>query len=73
MGRSHGKVSDMFDMNKGEFKYSGYVLSGINIGSGDYIKFAFCISCGQIQGEFPVDWKKIQEENFDDSDEDDFE
>lgn len=66
----HGKVSDMFDMNMGEFSYNGYVLEGLNIGGADYIEFDFCISCGQMQGKFPIDWKKIQSDNFSDDEDD---
>lgn len=31
----------------------GYVPGDMGIGGGDYIEFAFCLECGQIQGEFP--------------------
>jgi hypothetical protein len=31
----------------------GYVPKGFGIGGGDYIVFQFCVSCGQIQGNFP--------------------
>ena len=27
----------------------------MGIGGGDYIEFAYCLDCGQIQKDFPVD------------------
>lgn len=30
-----------------------YVPPDIGIGGGDYIDFNYCVSCGQIQDEFP--------------------
>lgn len=36
-------------------KFCGeYVPSNIGIGGGDYIRFSWCLNCGQIQGEWPV-------------------
>jgi len=49
------KCSDMFSCSQGGREYQGYVLSGIGIGGGDFVEFKFCLECGQIQGEFPVE------------------
>jgi hypothetical protein len=27
----------------------------MGIGHGDYIEFRYCLNCGQIQGEFPIE------------------
>jgi len=31
-----------------------YVPKGVGVGSGDYIRFTWCLDCGQIQGKWPV-------------------
>jgi hypothetical protein len=51
---ANGKVSDMCDLQfQGRYK-DGYVPSGLNIGSGDYLEVSFCLDCGKVQGNFPV-------------------
>jgi hypothetical protein len=32
----------------------GYVPSGVGVGGGDYLKFDYCLDCGQIQGKWPI-------------------
>lgn len=32
----------------------GYVPRDIGIGGGDYIRFSYCLNCGQMQGTFPI-------------------
>jgi len=49
-----GKVSDCFAMCMTNKKYNGYVANDIGIGGGDYIEFSYCLMCGQIQGDFPI-------------------
>ena len=49
-----GKCSDLFTANTSVLEYSGYVPSDINIGGDDYIDFQFCLECGMIQDDFPV-------------------
>ncbi len=50
-----GKVSDMFYATQQDIgvEYDGYVPSTLGIGAGDYIDFAYCLDCGQIQGWAP--------------------
>jgi hypothetical protein len=58
IARISGKTSDMFSMDcvpEGLDDYNGYVPNNMNIGGGDYIEFDYCLNCGQIQGNFPVD------------------
>ena len=33
----------------------GYVPRDINIGGGDYLGFNFCMTCGKMVGEFPIE------------------
>ena len=49
-----GKCSDMFGMSGCGIEKDGYVPSGICIGGGDYMSFAYCLECGMIQDDFPV-------------------
>lgn len=51
------KCSDSFSVETEDEhqEYEGYVPDDMGIGSGDYIDFAYCLDCGQIQGdEFPL-------------------
>ena len=50
-----GKCSDLFGMDYKNKSYQGYAVENIGIGGGDYIDIAYCLECGQIQGEFPVE------------------
>lgn len=49
-----GKTSDMCFVSLGQKERNGYVPGGLNIGEGDYLDFAVCLDCGQLQGKFPV-------------------
>lgn len=50
-----GKTSDLcFYTFKGAEK-DGYVPYDVGIDGGDYIAFSYCLECGQMQGEFPVE------------------
>lgn len=50
-----GKTSDLcFYTYKGVEK-DGYVPYGVGIDGGDYIAFGYCLECGHIQDDFPVD------------------
>jgi hypothetical protein len=50
------KCSDLFqaiDRRTGREKL-GYVPKNLEIGGGDYIDFEYCMDCGRIQGQFPI-------------------
>lgn len=53
-----GKCGDLFTLN---LEASGNMIEGegvpndVGIGGGDYIRFTYCLNCGQIQGNFPVE------------------
>jgi len=60
-----GKTADMCFAELNGAEEDGYVPRDIGIGGGDYIRFAFCLDCGQIQGEWPVqtpEWAEREEE-----------
>jgi hypothetical protein len=49
----------------GENEKEGYVPSNMNIGGGDYIEFEYCLDCGQIQGEFPLQQTELDQKEED--------
>jgi hypothetical protein len=50
-----GKCSDMFNAQINGAEHDGYVPGDLNIGNGDYIEFSYCLDCGKIIGNFPMD------------------
>jgi hypothetical protein len=53
------------------FPHNGYVPSDIGLGGGDYLRFAYCLECGQIQGDFPLPKTEIESAGDEDEEEDD--
>lgn len=49
------KCSDCCSINYKNFVSDGYVPEGFGVGGGDYVEFDWCLECGQIQREFPVE------------------
>jgi hypothetical protein len=61
-----GHCVDRFTAEMGNKEYGpDYVPKGLNIGQGDDIQFEYCLDCGMIQDDFP-----INPEIFDDSKDD---
>lgn len=59
-----GKTSDLFTAfftESGKHR-DGYVPRNMGIGGGDYLKFTYCLDCGRIQGNFPLE--ELEEENY---------
>ena len=52
--RFSAKCSDMFSGELGDKTWEGYVPAGVGIGGGDYIEGDLCLTCGQLQGMFPI-------------------
>jgi hypothetical protein len=48
------KCCDSFFAQTDIDEYDGYVPSHLGIGSGDYVKFSYCLNCGKICGDFPL-------------------
>lgn len=65
------KTSDGFGMWIAGNEYTGYVPRDIGIGGGDYVKISYCLDCGQIQGNFPLEKLEIEEEKVDEDEEED--
>ena len=57
-----GKCSDLFNAQLDEKEYEGYVPHDMGIGGGDEVQFDYCLDCGQIQGNFPVNPECFQDE-----------
>lgn len=55
------KSSDLNFVRMGEKEQDGYVPSDMGIGSDDYVEFAWCLNCGQIQGTFPLPMTEFEE------------
>ncbi len=49
------KCSDMCSLNYKDMEKHDYVPDFIGIGGGDYIEFEYCLDCGRIQGDFPLE------------------
>ena len=64
----NGKVSDRFSMWDQDGKdYSGHMPYDLGISTdGDTIDFHYCLDCGQIQGEFPVNGEVEAFKEFED-------
>jgi hypothetical protein len=63
-----GCCADRFNATYKGKTYEGYVNRQLGIGSGDYIEIEYCVKCGRIKGEFPLD---NIDDVFDQEDEDD--
>lgn len=57
------KSSDLNYFQYNGKEYEGYVVEDIGIGEGgDYIEFSWCLDCGQIQGNFPIEERDFFED-----------
>lgn len=57
------KCSDRCNVVIGNYNKSDYSPSDMGVGGGDYVRFRWCLECGQIQGEWPLE--KSEAERFD--------
>ncbi len=60
------------DLNSGDIagvEFDGYVPHDVGIGGGDSVEIDWCLQCGHIQGEWPIEtpaqYVKEPEEAFD--------
>ena len=57
----NGKCSDLFFLSLGEKEIENdYVPGDFGIGGGDYIQLSYCLECGKIQGDFPLDITELE-------------
>jgi hypothetical protein len=54
------KSSDCNFVQVGDNEKDGYVPSDMGIGGGDYVEFVWCLECGQIQGDWPVESTELE-------------
>jgi hypothetical protein len=64
----HGKVDDKCHIAVDNHFQADYVPHDMNIGGGDYIKFIFCLDCGQIQGKWPLPTTQLETSGDDEND-----
>ena len=56
-----GHCVDSFYAEVGDnYLYEGYVREDLGLGSGDDLRFAYCLNCGQIQRTFPLPISEIE-------------
>jgi hypothetical protein len=64
IGHVSGKCSDQFnidiELENGTIGENGYVPRDLNIGGGDYLKFSYCLDCGLILGNFPLEKTELE-------------
>jgi hypothetical protein len=63
-----GKTSDCCNISVNGLKSNDYVPHDMNIGGGDYLKFGYCLDCGQIQGRWPLPITKLETSGDDEDD-----
>lgn len=59
----NAKCSDMCFAEVGGNESDGYVPRDMGIGGGDYVDFNYCLDCGKIQGQFPLEETGLESEN----------
>lgn len=55
VAKAVAKCSDCCYVTLADKEIDGYVPDDIGIGGGDYVKIQWCLNCGQIQGNFPLE------------------
>jgi len=65
VGTVGGKTSDLanFSVYSEGIDHQGEVPSIPVIGGGDYLSIDFCLDCGQIQGEFPINTDDLKDDD----------
>lgn len=71
VARVKGKTDDKCFISIGGKELDDYVPRDMGIGGGDYIEFSYCLDCGLIQGEFPLEETGLEEKEDEDEDEED--
>lgn len=51
----NAKCSDRCMIEYKDMERCDYVPRYLGLGGGDYVKFEFCLDCGRIQGDFPME------------------
>jgi len=51
----HAKCGDLITIthNNKDYNLNHIQAHAFGVGSGDYLKFTYCMDCGRIQGSFP--------------------
>ncbi len=68
-----GKCNDQCNVSYKQMERDDYIPKDMGIGGGDYLEFDYCLECGKIQGNFPLDdpqWYQETQEGREEEDED---
>jgi hypothetical protein len=65
------KCSGQFEAEMGDIEYDGDIPRDIGLGGGDYMRFDYCLDCGQIQGDFALPLTDLEESIVDEKEYDD--
>lgn len=63
----YAKCSDRCVINVGDREHVGYVPDDAGIGGGDDVEFEYCLDCGMIQGDWPLDPMELETDGSDES------
>lgn len=68
------KASNLCFVQFEDTEIDGYLPDDLGIGGEDYVEFEYCLSCGQIQGKWPLPQTNIEQGILeeDDWDEEDY-
>jgi len=56
------KCNDMCMFSVGGKESDDYAPIDVGLGGGSYVDFCYCLDCGQMQGEWPVEPCILEEE-----------
>ena len=58
-----GKTSDLCSLRIGNKEQTNYVPKDMGLGTdSDYLEFNYCLTCGQIQGKFPLKPTQLEQD-----------
>jgi len=57
----NGETSDLCSVSYRDKETDGYVPYDIGIGGGDYLEFGYCLECGTLVGDFPINDRTVFE------------
>jgi hypothetical protein len=63
IARISAKCGDLCHTSVEVAEIEGDVPRDMGIGGGDYVRFSYCLECGQIQGTFPIATTEMEEQD----------
>lgn len=59
------KLTEGCQVYIGERQYEGHLPDDLNIGDTDTVSFIYCLDCGMLQDDWPLDSTMIEDEEED--------